>query len=116
MVLLELLVIGWLLYKFVGLFEGSPEPVEPDDLDLLMTGIFEPQDEEEAALALGFADCMKEKYYDTFVGSNLVSAEDMERLHDSGYDPIDVEFMDSAALKEAMEDAGVDTWTYDFDD
>lgn len=55
-------------------------------------------------------------FADTFVGNNLVSAEDMELLSNAGYDSIDVEFMDPSELKDAMEDAGVDTFFYDFDD
>lgn len=52
---------------------------------------------------------------DTIIGTNLVSAEDMSLLHDSGYDELDLEMMDPYELREAMEDAGVDTFMYDFD-
>lgn len=55
-------------------------------------------------------------FVDTFVGSNCVSAEDMELLSNAGYDSIDVEFMEPSELRDAMEDAGVDTFMYDFDD
>lgn len=126
MVLLELLLIGWALYQFASLFESRPDSEEPDDLDLFLAQVLSEEDEEyeddeeneeeEDTFDWGFTDSPQKRYHAAFVGSNLVSAEDMERLHDSGYDPLDVEFMDSGELKEAMEDAGVDTWMYDFDD
>lgn len=58
----------------------------------------------------------KEKFEDTFVGNNFVFANDMELLHDAGYDALDLELMDPDELRDAMEEAGVDTMYYDFDD
>lgn len=55
-------------------------------------------------------------FEDTFIGINLVSADDMELLSNAGYDEFDLDLIDSSELKEAMEDAGVDTDFYDFDE
>lgn len=87
---LVLLAGFWFLYQLGSLFESN------------QTGPLE--------------DILEEKFEDTFVGDILVSADDMKRLSDSGYDSSDVEFMESDDLKNAMEDAGINTSTYDFEE
>lgn len=57
----------------------------------------------------------KATYEDTYVGNNLVFADDMELLHNAGYDAEDQDCMDSGEIQDAMEDSGVDTIFYDFD-
>ena len=57
----------------------------------------------------------EEKFEDTFIGTNLVYADDMKLLSEAGYDEFDLNLMEPQELKEAMEDAGVDTFLYDFD-
>ena len=54
-------------------------------------------------------------FEDTLIGINLVSADDMELLNDAGYDETDLELMSSEELRDAMDEAGVDTDLYDFD-
>ena len=56
-----------------------------------------------------------EEFEDTFIGTNLVYADDMKLLSEAGYDEFDLDLMEPEELKEAMEDAGVDTFLYDFD-
>ena len=56
-----------------------------------------------------------EGFEDTFIGNNLVAAEDMQLLNEAGYDSFDLEMMDSKELKETMQDAGVNTYFYDFE-
>lgn len=56
-----------------------------------------------------------EEFEDTFIGTILVYADDMKLLSEAGYDEFDLDLMEPEELKEAMEDAGVDTFQYDFD-
>lgn len=57
----------------------------------------------------------EEEFEDTFIGTNLVYADDMKLLSEAGYDEFDLDLMEPEELKEAMEDAGVDTLLYDFE-
>lgn len=57
----------------------------------------------------------EEEFEDTFIGTNLIYADDMKLLSEAGYDEFDLDLMEPEELKEAMEDAGVDTLLYDFD-
>ena len=45
----------------------------------------------------------------------MIYADDMKLLSEAGYDEFDLTLMEPEELKEAMEDAGVDTLLYDFD-
>ena len=56
-----------------------------------------------------------EDFEDTFIGTILVYADDMRLLSEAGYDEFELELMEPSELEEAMEDAGVDTFLYDFD-
>ena len=56
-----------------------------------------------------------EEFEDTLIGTNLIYADDMKLLSEAGYDEFDLTLMEPQELKEAMEDAGVDTLLYDFD-
>ena len=56
-----------------------------------------------------------EEFEDTWIGTNLIDADDMQLLSEAGYDETDLDLMEPEELKEAMEDAGVDTDLYDFD-
>lgn len=60
-------------------------------------------------------DDEEEEFEDTFIGTNLIYADDMKLLSEAGYDEFDLDLMEPEELKEAMEDAGVDTYLYDFD-
>lgn len=112
MLLLELLVIGWAIYQFCRLFEPAPGGgFEDEDLDLLYLA----QAAENGGCNSDLFPHLRQ-FEETFVGTNLVSAEDMAQLYDAGYEPTDVEFMEPQELKAAMEDAGVDTLFYDFDE
>ena len=56
-----------------------------------------------------------EDFEDTFIGTILVYADDMRLLSEACYDEFELELMEPSELEEAMEDAGVDTFLYDFD-
>lgn len=99
MALIEMVVFFWFLYKVGNAIAGS------------QTQSFEKSEDNFWEM-----DDLEDRFEDTYVGLNLVSADDMELLSDAGYDPIDVEFMEPGELKDAMEDAGVDTFLYDFDE
>ena len=85
------------LEKIVSEDNGSTEEITTESDEL-----FETDDEEE-------------EFEDTFIGTNLIYADDMKLLSEAGYDEIDLELMEPEELKEAMEIAGVDTILYDFD-
>lgn len=57
----------------------------------------------------------EEEFEDTLIGTNLIYADDMKLLSEAGYDEYDLDLMEPQELKEAMENAGVDTILYDFD-
>ncbi len=70
----------------------------------------------EAMEKTGVDTDLYDLFENTFIGSNLVSADDMQLLSEAGYNEIDLELMEPEELKEAMEEAGVDTDLYDFDE
>ena len=64
---------------------------------------------------LSETDDEEEEFEDTFIGTNLIYADDMKLLSEAGYDEFELDLMEPEELKEAMETAGVDTLLYDFD-
>lgn len=51
----------------------------------------------------------------TFRCIKHIDHRSVKLLSEAGYEEIDLELMEPEELKEAMEDAGVDTVLYDFD-
>ena len=91
------------------LFESKTESRQ-EDSSVSSYGSYESEDSEPDELVSGSSYVGS-----TMIGFNEVDADDMQALSDAGYDESDLDLMDSSELREAMEDAGVDTDFYDFD-
>ncbi len=53
---------------------------------------------------------------DAFIKGDFISADDMALLRDAGYNELDLELMDGAEFRDALDQAGVDPFFYNFDD
>ncbi len=89
-----------------------------DDEDFYVTeGIY--LDDEDSILdelTISTVETEMKPFVDTFIGSNLVNADDVKLLSKAGYKSADLELMSPRELKKAMETAGVDTDFYNFDE